>query len=493
MMPLSSFSSRSRQKHAMSTLFLFPRQKSLSTSTQLFHHNINIQRKKQILQPHHAREIMDNYYNLVSVINGLSSNPPFGSSSHHSSKSLFEDFVQTVCSTSTIPRKELYEAWSSALIIHEHFPHLKRIADVACGHGLLSWSLLLLDYISNENGIHHHHERTAVCIDRRMPQSAEKIPQAMITKWPELEKKWDFVESKLDSIIPSSSTLICGIHPCGILSDQIISLAIHGNAPLALIPCCHAKKSLNEKERFIYNSIVKNNGSDDSTSNVSDESQSDTILSLREYIDNLRVERLESLDYTVTQTFIPKEYTPQNKLILANPSKMNTEVYCSANEDDARYTVNNMNNSVTHFFQQEKQKQFISRSHTPIAHPIPIGNDIESIKKVKKLSGRVQAEKRKASPPPSLCVSMFMPKSITITPDTLLVAARNIWDYNTVYIDYADDGPYLHPNGLLARTFRITYLEENKTRVEKGRAKQLHDEFCAEIVNLIDDTIQIRR
>jgi hypothetical protein len=487
---LPSFSSRSCQKHVVSTLFVFYRKKSLSTSTQQFHHSIK--RKKQKLQPHHAQEIIDDYNNIESsIISRLSSKTPPPSPYDSSKTLLFHDFVQTVCSTSTIPRKELYEAWSSALIIHGHFPHVKRIADLACGHGLLSWSLLILDYSSNKN--HHHHDRTAVCIDRRMPQSAEKIAQAMITKWPELETKWDFVECKLDSIIPSSSTLLCGIHPCGILSDQIVSLAIQGNAPLALMPCCHAKKSLNDEERFTYNnSIVKNKASNDIGSNINDGSQSDRTLSLSEYIDKLRMERLESFDYVVTETFIPKEYTPQNKLILAKPSKMNTKMPCNADEDDAYYNMNSLDNSVTRFFQQAKQQQFVSRSHTPLAHPIPIGNDIESISTVKRLSGRAQAEKRKAPPPPSLCVSMFMPKSITITPDILLSTAGHIWDCNKVQIDYADDGPYLHPNGLLARTFCITYLEENRRRVEKERAKQLHDEFCSKIVNLIED-IQIRR
>ena len=44
-----------------------------------------------------------------------------------------------------MPRKELFETWAAALHIDHHFAMNRRIADIAAGHGLLAWSLLLLD------------------------------------------------------------------------------------------------------------------------------------------------------------------------------------------------------------------------------------------------------------------------------------------------------------------------------------------------------------
>ena len=90
-----------------------------------------IHRRRQILEPHHADEI-------ITKSKTNSHRDTFESKN-------FQDYVKVVCSTSSIPRKELYEAWASAVLIQQYFPRERRIADLACGHGLLSWALLLLD------------------------------------------------------------------------------------------------------------------------------------------------------------------------------------------------------------------------------------------------------------------------------------------------------------------------------------------------------------
>ena len=58
--------------------------------------------------------------------------------------SLFGDFAQAVCEASCIPRKELFEAWAMACHVQHHFPTATRFADLASGHGLLGWALLVL-------------------------------------------------------------------------------------------------------------------------------------------------------------------------------------------------------------------------------------------------------------------------------------------------------------------------------------------------------------
>lgn len=330
-----------------------------------------------------------------------------------SGDTIFDEFFRAVCLAGAVPRKELYESWATALLIQNQFPNSGRVADLAAGHGLLSWALLLLNS-----------ERSSVCIDKRMPGSAEKVAHALISKWPRLESRWDFVESKLQAIEPCSSTLLCGVHACGTLSDTIISLAVRGNAPLVLIPCCHTKRALQMEDR----TELQNHK-----------------LSLSEFVDGRRVERLQQSGYAVYRREIPQAVTPMNTVILATPP-------------------------ATHNCQVR-----LGYSSPPPLFSIPIGNDAISIAKVKTLSGRIAAEQRKQPPAPALSVALFLPcdDSAPLTPETLAASLRNNgWD--EVHVEYADRNAYLHPNGRYARTFRIVY----STVVSKEQAKAMHARLC---------------
>ena len=66
-------------------------------------------------------------------------------SSLFDTQSVFDRFAKVVCHTGVMPKKELFETWAAALYIDHHFVKHRRIADIAAGHGLLAWSLLLLD------------------------------------------------------------------------------------------------------------------------------------------------------------------------------------------------------------------------------------------------------------------------------------------------------------------------------------------------------------
>lgn len=93
-----------------------------------------------------------------------------------------------------LPRKELFEAWEVATIVHSRFPTTSRVADLAAGHGLVAWLLLLL---AGESGI----QRTAVCVDRRMPASAETLNTAFVGRWPSLKANFHYVEGTLDAVV----------------------------------------------------------------------------------------------------------------------------------------------------------------------------------------------------------------------------------------------------------------------------------------------------
>jgi hypothetical protein len=324
---------------------------------------------------------------------------------------LFDEFARTVCLASAVPRKELYETWATALYVHDQFPNIGRVADLACGHGLLSWALLLLDM-----------QRTAVCVDKRMPCSAEKVANVMTSRWPLLTHRWDYVQGKLDTIEPCSSTLICGVH--GVLSDSIISLAIQGNAPLALVPCCYTKRTLATAERQEIAGLK---------------------VDLAHFVDTRRVERLEQAGFDVERRAIPEVFTPMNTLIMASPPGV----------------------------RQSEPVRSHPRALSPLIS-IPVGNNAKFITQVKALAGRAAAEDRKKYPPPALSVALFLPGNETsLTPAMI---ASLLIDKEDIHIDYADEKAYLHPNGRFARTFRVVYAGNDKVQ-----AKAAHATLCEQI------------
>jgi len=100
---------------------------------------------------------------------------------------LFREVACAVCTASVLPRKELYEAWAVATRVDDAFPGYTRVADLAAGHGLLAWLLLLLAW---ERGS----PRTAVCVDVRMPASHETLSAALVARWPRLDGALHHIE-----------------------------------------------------------------------------------------------------------------------------------------------------------------------------------------------------------------------------------------------------------------------------------------------------------
>jgi hypothetical protein len=138
--------------------------------------------------------------------------PRFESISAHTS--LFNEFGKTLCEAQCVSKKELFENWACAVRIHQVFAH-RRIADIAggvrrvvvesffllivlfifglAGHGLLGWSLLLLDLNSGKA----KQPLTVVCIDQRMPESADEISRVMSVRWPELGPRFQYIEGSV--------------------------------------------------------------------------------------------------------------------------------------------------------------------------------------------------------------------------------------------------------------------------------------------------------
>jgi hypothetical protein len=130
--------------------------------------------------------------------------------------STFDRMGRVACRSGVVPRKELFECFATASYIHSQF-NFSRVADVCSGHGLHSRMLMALaDDDPSYSGINSR-PRTAVCVDSRMPDSAEVIQVHMLAEFPTLANRWSYVESNLISVIPHYSTLITSVHACGSL------------------------------------------------------------------------------------------------------------------------------------------------------------------------------------------------------------------------------------------------------------------------------------
>ncbi len=291
--------------------------------------------------------------------------------------SLFEKLALACCDSGVVPRKEFFETYAAAKIIQDSFPEsVYRIADLAAGHGLLSWMLLAMDEY-DENGTRKdtscdkQFRRTAICVDRRMPPSAIAIAKSMrkhlfpikgvaagadddCSVPPEsdgdvgdamlYDRLWTYVETDLGNVVvDDSSTLLVSVHACGTLSDFLIQMAISGNAPLSLVPCCHtytARKGYTPHPSFSGTTAdevrakieeLQQKGVEDENS-TSPQSKKARITKTHQkfqivenVIDEVRWKTLRNAGYgNVRIASLPKVFTERNRLFLAH--RQNTNV-----------------------------------------------------------------------------------------------------------------------------------------------------------------------
>lgn len=159
-----------------------------------------------------------------------------------------------------------------------------RVVDAPAGHGLLAWILLLLDATSPG----------ALCVDRRRPKSAPRLERALLAEWPHLEGKVRYEERPLAEVDLAPGDLVCSVHACGALTDEVLTKAAAARARVAVLPCCQ------------------------------DASRNDTAdlegwLEPRLAIDVARANRLRQAGYRIWTRTIPPEITPQNRLLLGQP------------------------------------------------------------------------------------------------------------------------------------------------------------------------------
>ena len=372
---------------------------------------------------------------------------------------LFDQFAQVVCYAGIVARKEVFETWASALYIHSTFfnrsndnkvdvkktnifdnemkirPIVNRIVDVAAGHGLLAWALLILDDEHRRNsGVDHivdHEEEddvvdnavypqlhpsplTAFCIDVQMPQSAEIIHSCMIQQFPHLASRFDYVESRLEQLIPHPSCLLVSVHGCGILSDILVATAAKHQVPLALVPCCHSRKRIvldvaSPFAKSLYDDIILK-----TNDNGNSKSSSSSMSDLADQLDKARIIALINSGHVTKEIFLPKLFTDKNRMILSIPSKSNhslIDVVSSSyvhllHQPHEFARRGQLTSSVVEEQHQQQQEVIIierdkangsilPKSRFLKGFSVPCKDDYSSRRIVNQLSGRIAANSRK--------------------------------------------------------------------------------------------------
>jgi hypothetical protein len=204
---------------------------------------------------------------------------------HFGDDTLFHRIGRAVCEANCLPRKELYESWEVARRARRRFRG-GRIVDLACGHALVAWIMLLLDDTSER----------AIAVDKRIPESADKIARIMCREWPRLAGRVEWIKAPIEGVTVLADDVVVSAHACGALTDVVLTKALGASAKVAVLPCCHEKAKC-------------------------DRGGVDGWLDIPMAIDVTRAARLRAGGYDVHTQRIPETITPKNRLLLGWPAR----------------------------------------------------------------------------------------------------------------------------------------------------------------------------
>jgi hypothetical protein len=196
---------------------------------------------------------------------------------------LFARLARAVCEAECLPRKELYEGWEVARRVRRIF-RAGRVVDLAAGHGLLAYAMLLLDDSSPE----------ALCVDPSRPPSAARLAASLESHWPRLKGRVHYLAQPLESVALDAGDVVVSAHACGALTDEVLRRAADARAKVAVLPCCHDVRH-------------------------SDGGGLEGWLDGPVAIDAARALALRARGYRIRTQRIPEDITPQNRLLLGEP------------------------------------------------------------------------------------------------------------------------------------------------------------------------------
>ena len=198
---------------------------------------------------------------------------------------LFGELGRTLCDAGCLPRKELFEAWEFAKRVRRRLRG-GRVVDLACGHGLLAYVMLLIDGTSTE----------AIAVDANIPPSAARIAEVIEARWPRLAGRVTRQQTDLDACELGPDDVVVSVHACGGITDRVLSRAVQARARVAVLPCCHSHDKL-------------------------DQGGLGGWLDPSLAIDVTRAATLVAAGYRIHTHRIPEDITPMNRILIGQPRK----------------------------------------------------------------------------------------------------------------------------------------------------------------------------
>lgn len=153
--------------------------------------------------------------------------------------------------------------------------------ELACGHALVAHLLLLLDDSSPH----------ALAVDLRPSDTAALLSRQLVATWPRLRGRVTMEVRPLEEIVVAREDLVVSVHACGLLTDQVLDMAIGSLASVAVLPCCHDAA-------------------------LGDIGGLGGWLDAPMAIDVVRAQRLRASGYRVHTQTIPAVITPKNRLLI---------------------------------------------------------------------------------------------------------------------------------------------------------------------------------
>ena len=196
---------------------------------------------------------------------------------------LLHKLARVVCEAECLPRRELFEAWEVARRARRRFRG-GRVVDLACGHGLVAWVMLLLDDTSP----------SALAADTRLPPSAAALTAAMTRAWPRLAGRVSIEQRAMADVALDAGDVVVATHACGALTDEVMDRVLAARARVALLPCCHDEETCDAGGLRGW-------------------------LDLSAAVDATRALRLRAHGYAVQTQVIPRAITAKNRLLLGAP------------------------------------------------------------------------------------------------------------------------------------------------------------------------------
>mmetsp|Transcript_37112 Transcript_37112/g.83571 ORF Transcript_37112/g.83571 Transcript_37112/m.83571 type:complete len:528 (-) Transcript_37112:15-1598(-) len=399
---------------------------------------------------------------------------------------LFNGFARAVAQAGRVARKEVFETWASALHIHSGFLQgegaagLRRVCDVAAGHGLLAWALLILDDAESKSCEGEGcRPLTVLCLDVVMPRNAELIQVAMLECFPHLESRFDYVEGRLEQLIPHPSCLLASVHACGPLSDVLVATSASSGVPLAVVPCCHSRKRkvlepvASPFAWDLYDEIMSEDGS---------------MPDLADRLDHARVTALRNSGMVTEEEFLPTLFTDKNRLILA---RVPDDGSFQSSKPQGQAKVKKPKRQRRKGSMPPLDESTSTKSINPNAKylrgfSVPCEDSETRRALVSRQAGREAADSRKAmmhnrnhSASPRLNMSLWLPENEGALSEEALADLINS-RHDGVAVEVSKVGEiYTNSEGRRSQSYRFEYasLEGGKSILKFDDAKRLHREL----------------